>query len=304
MGIYTQYTRDDRAVIAASLRCGTSYRTIANALGCHHTSVIREVTRNRDPDGVYRAPSAHRRAQARRAVSKHHMRLLEGNVHLAETVEALLDPLIAPEVIGYCLGIHHATIYAWIRRSRPDLAVRLPQHGRKRRRYGTKRAQKQGWTRLVRPLAERIPQQLNWEGDTVRGSGRTRLLTHVETASLFTRVDVIPDGTCGAVHTVLDRMPLSGTITYDRGTEFASWTLIEESTGATVYFADPHHPWQRGKNENTNGRLRRVYPKRTDFATVSPEEIARTVALMNDTPRKSLCWRTPREVYVERCGSG
>lgn len=301
--MYTHYSRDERAVIAHDLRFKKTYRDIALELGRDKGAICREIQRNKDKDGVYRVWSAHHRARNRRRSSKKEERLIETHWRMEEEIEALLDPLISPEVIANLYGVHHQTIYSWIYRSRPDLKNRLPQRGRKRRIYGSKREKKQGWTRLVRPIDERTEKNENWEGDTIRGKGRARLLTHVERESLFTKVDQLPDGTADAVQETLKNSPLSGTLTYDRGSEFALWKMIEKDTGATIYFAHPHHPWQRGKNENTNQRLRRIYPKSTDFSKISKDDLKATVNLMNHTPRKSLGWCTPAEVYYKRCTS-
>jgi IS30 family transposase len=119
------------------------------------------------------------------------------------------------------------------------------------------------------------------------------------------RADLIPDGTADTIHAILTQRPLPGTITYDRGSEFALWKMIERDTNVSIYFARAHHPWERGKNENTNGRLRRVFPKRFDFSTITQRQLDRIVHTMNHTPRKSLSWRTPAEVYQKLCcGSG
>lgn len=153
----------------------------------------------------------------------------------------------------------------------------------------------------MRSIHERPKSTVAWEGDTIKGKTRYRVLTHVERTSLYTRADLIPDGTADSVHAVLKATPLSGTITYDRGSEFALWAMIERDTSATVYFADAHHPWQRGKNENTNGRMRRVLPKSLDLSTITQSQLDQTVHRMNHTPRKSLGWRTPAEVYERLC---
>lgn len=307
-GMHTHFNRDERAVIASGLRTQRSYQTIADELGRDKGAVWREVRRNKDTDGVYRARSAARKARQRRTRSKEAYRLLENTPHLADTAEALMDPLISPECIAHLFDIHHQTIYSWVSRSRPDLRERLPQRGRKRRRYGSKREVKQGWTSAVRSIAERPDTDgLSWEGDTIKGSSRARVLTHVEQSSLYTRADRLSDGTADSVHAVLKAAPLHGMATYDRGSEFALWRLIERDTGTTVFFAEPHHPWQRGKNENTNGRLRRPYPKRFDFDTLSDEDLQATVDLMNHTPRKSLDWQMPAVLFQElqgRCNSG
>lgn len=216
-------------------------------------------------------------------------------------MEALLHPLVSPKVIGHCLGLHHQTIYEWIYRSRPDLRERLPYQGKKRRRYGKKREKYSGWTRKECPIAERVDDTLSWEGDTIKGSTRHRILTHVDRSSLYLRADLIPDGTADSVHTTLKRDPLHGTITYDRGSEFALWQMLERNSNTNVFFAKPHHPWQRGKNENTNRRLRKAFPKRCDLSTISKGDLAVVVDLMNHTLRESLNWQYPTEVYQERC---
>lgn len=299
--MHHHFSRDERVSLATLLREGLSQRTIAKHLGIHHSTVSRELSRNSSM-GRYHASTAHRIATIRRTTSKHPSRILENNGPLANTVEALMDPLIAPECIAHLVGIHHQTIYAWIDRSRPDLKGKLPYRGKKRRRYGGNREKKQGWTQRVRSIDDRITQSINWEGDTIRGRSLARILTHVEQKSLYLRADLLHNGTADRVHAVLEQRPLFGSITYDRGSEFALWSMIEQDTGVIIYFAHPHHPWQRGKNENTNGRLRRVFPKHYDFATLSDIELQRTVTLMNNTPRKSLGWRTPAEVFnQQRC---
>ena len=127
----------------------------------------------------------------------------------------------------------------------------------------------------------------------------------MERASLYTRVDLIPNGTADVVRRILKERPLSGTITYDRGSEFALWQMIERDTNATVFFADAHAPWQRGKNENTNGRLRRIYPKRFNFGSIDQKQLDVVVYVMNHTERKSLGFKTPCFVYGRGCcGSG
>ena len=135
---------------------------------------------------------------------------------------------------------------------------------------------------------------------------RLDMLTHVERTSLYTVVHLVPSGEADAIYALLrkERVFAGATITYDRGSELALWKLIEKATGSSIFFADAHSPWQRPKNENTNGRLRRVFPKRYDFSTLTDKDIKRTVYLMNHTKRKSLLWRTPCEVYGRCCGSG
>jgi len=301
--MHTHLNRDQRVALGALRRAGHNQSFIADQLGVHRSTIGRELGRNRMQSGKYHASNAHNQAKDRRKQSKTEYRKIDSV--LGTVIEQRLNPLISPETVAYELGIHHQTIYSWIQRDRPDLVCQLPQRGRKRRRYGSKRAKKQGWTRHVRSIHERPESTIAWEGDTIKGKTRSRILTHVERTSLYTRANLMPDGTADSVHAALKAEPLMGTITYDRGSEFALWQMIERDTPTTVFFADAHHPWQRGKNENTNGRLRRLFPKRMDFATISQSQLDEVVDVMNHTPRKTLNWKTPAQVFREICcGSG
>lgn len=302
--MYTHINRDNRVVISDGLRRNESYEIIGSRIGKNKGAVWREVKRNKEANGLYRVWLADRKAKQRRRLSKRRERKIENDPILAKQIEERLHPLVSPETVAYEVGIVHETIYAWIYRSRPDLKGRLPQRGKKRRIYGSKRGQKQGWTKNVRSIDERPETNESWEGDTVRGKTKARLLTHVERKSLFAAVDLVPDNTADSVHEKVKSRSFSGSITYDRGGEFALWRMIERDTGALVYFAHARHPWERGKNENTNGRLRRIFPKKFDFATIKQRDIDKVVWKMNHTPRKSLFWRTPCEVYGKCCSSG
>jgi IS30 family transposase len=304
--MYTHINRDQRIALGALLYAGLNQVSIASELGIHPSTVSRELKRNPRDGGGYHSLHAHVLADKRRKKSKQRHRMIENDSILAGKIEQQLNPLRSPEVIAHELGIVHQTIYSWIDRSRPDLKSRLPYRGKKRRRYGGKREQKQGWTKNVRSIDDRPKSDISWEGDTIKGGTLPRVLTHVEQTSLFLVADLIKDGTADSVHKVLKQnQNIEGNVTYDRGSEFALWKMIEEDTEATIYFANAHHPWERGKNENTNGRLRRVFPKRFDFSTITQRQLDKVVYEMNHTPRKSLFWKTPAEVFEKiNCTSG
>jgi len=294
--MHRHINREDRIALGALLRAGLTQAEIGKQLGFHRSSISRELKRNPRPRGGYHALNADKQSRERRHDSKVHQRKIDRI--LGDQIINQLNPLFSPETVAHALGIHHQTIYNWLYRDRPD---QLPQRGRKRRRYGSKRAKKQGWTRLVRTIHNRPITNIVFEGDTIKGKSLARVLTHVEQTSLYLQADLIPDGTADSVHRILKKNPLPHQIIYDRGSEFALWKMIERDTRATVFFADAHAPWQRGKNENTNGRLRRIFPKKHDFATMSQKQLDKVVYFMNHTPRKSLSWRTPAEVYDELC---
>lgn len=303
--MYNHLTREKRIALATLLHEGYSRSHIANSLGVHPSTIGRELKRNPRKNG-YHATHADVVAIQRRKGSKLKYRKIEQDNSLRRQIVRMLNPLVSPETVAHEVNIHHQTIYSWIRRSEPQLKILLPFKGRKRRRYSTKRQEKQGWTKNVHGIDERPDTHISFEGDTVKGGTKPQLLTHVDMKSLFTLVHKIPDGTADSVHAQMNKEPLfKDTIaTYDRGSEFALWQMIEKDLNMKIYFADAHHPWQRGKNENTNGRIRRVFPKGFDFSTITQKDVDKVVYLMNHTKRKSLNWRTPCSVFGRCCTSG
>jgi transposase, IS30 family len=309
--MYRHITSDDRAGLGALLRSGKSQAAVARELGVHPSTVSRELKRNVNEFGSYHAAHARVLARSRRKNSKQKYRKIENNPTLASQIELLLHPLRSPECVAQDVAVAHETIYAWIARSRPDLKEKLPYRGRKRRRYGSKRQVKQGWTRYVRPIDERpvvVEKRRRLgdkEGDTVRGV-HGALLTHADRTSRFLDVDLVPNEGADAAHQkIVARYKDSDckTITYDRGSTFALWRMIERDLNIKVYFAHAHHPWERGTNENTNGRLRRVFPKGFDFSTITQADVDKVVSVMNHTRRKCLGWRTPCAVSGTCCTS-
>jgi len=288
---------NDRSVIAGMLNARYSQSDIANTLGFTKGAVSKEINRNKDDNGVYRFHTAIKRTKERRKQSKIKYRKIENNTELKRKINQMMHPLVSPEVIGHILGIHHQTIYSYIYRTKPSLKTKLPYKGKKRRKYSSKRGQKIGWTTKVKTFRDN-PKDVFWEGDTIKGKTKSRVLTHVENQSLFLKADLIPDGTADSVHAILKKKPTKDNIVYDRGSEFALWEMIERDLNIEIFFADPHAPWQRPKNENTNGRLRRVFPKKFNFDTITQSQLDKIVHLMNNTPRKTLNWRTPVEVYA------
>lgn len=309
--MYHHFTRDRRVALAALLRAGYSQNKAAEEIGMDQSAVSRELRRNPLPDGSYHATHADVVARARRKHAKQHYRKIECDAALAERIERKLHPLISPEVVAHDESVSHTTIYAWIERSRHDLRSRLPQRGRKRRRYGSKRAVKQGWTREVhsideRPVSAESRSRLgHFEGDTMRGK-HGAILPHVERKSRFTIAALVPNEEADTAyqHTKHLKPYAPRSITYDRGSSFALWRMVEQALHTRVFFAHARHPWERGTCENTIGRLRRMYPKRFDFSTITQREVNATVRLMNHTKRKCLGWRTPCAVFGKCCTSG
>ena len=161
----------------------------------------------------------------------------------------------------------------------------------------------------------------HWEGDLILGLGRSAIGTLVERSSRFTMLlhlppmagqgprvkngpaltghgaEAVRDAIADAIITLPEQLRRS--LTWDQGTEMAQHAQLRIDTGLPVYFCDPQSPWQRGTNENTNGLLRQYFPKGTELARHSPDDLAAVAAALNSRPRKTLGWRTPAEVLNE-----
>jgi IS30 family transposase len=105
--------------------------------------------------------------------------------------------------------------------------------------------------------------------------------------------DIVQEAMVAKMATLPEQLRLS--LTWDQGSEMANHVQIAEATGLSIYFCDPHSPWQRGSNENTNGLLRQYLPKSTDLGFYGPGMLDNIAAELNDRPRKTLNWRTPAE---------
>jgi IS30 family transposase len=161
----------------------------------------------------------------------------------------------------------------------------------------------------------------HWEGDLILGLGSSAIGTLVERTTRFTMLLHLPrmpghgdgervkngpalaghgaEAVCGSIERAIKTLPeqLRGTLTWDQGAELSQHAQLRIATGVQVYFCDPHSPWQRGTNENTNGLLRQYFPKGTDLSAHSAAALAAVAATLNGRPRKTLGWRTPAEAF-------
>lgn len=309
--MYKHFTLKDRFMLATLLNLDYEQIDIAEVVGRDPSTINREIVRNSKPNGEYDAHYAHKQAKLRRKKSKVNSRKIENDVELARRIEGQLSPLVSPEVIAHDKEICHETIYVWIYRTRPDLKIQLPQRAKKRRRYGFKRGLKQGWTRNVRaiesqPIGAKNRSRLgHYEGDTIRLDGGA-VLTHTDRKSRYEIAHLVPDEKADTAYEIIKndgRLQSAKSITYDRGSTFALWRMIEKVIDGKVFFANAHHPWERGTNENSNQRIRRVFPKGTKYNTITKKDIDNTIWIMNHTKRKCLNWRTPCEVHGGCCTS-
>ena len=277
---YTHLTEHERYVIYHLKVSNLSNREIARRLGRCHTTIAREVKRNGPKHrGVYWNVAAHETAMERRRKPRHTRR--RSNERLVAYVESGLRARWSPEMIVGRMRIDHPTskkmrisaecIYAWIyrdARSGGELygyLRRKRRFRRKQRRYASGRRFIAGRISITeRPaVVEKRKRFGDWEGDTVAGGKHSGfIVTHVERKSRYLVAAKLADKRSQplAERTVhaFARIPpsLKKTLTFDNGSEFAAFRIIEEQAGFKVYFANPYAAWERGTNENTNGLLR------------------------------------------------
>ena len=312
---------EDRAVIAAGIRANWSYARIGEAISRHKSVVCREVGRNRGPDGSYWGPVAHRAAHERRRRPKDFRLVAEPG--LCRRIEAWMDEGWSPRLIARVLReesphmimgrVSHETIYQALyvqtRGSlRNDLYRQLStKRPRRQPRGGNRRANspyKEAFKISQRPpeVADRaVPG--HWEGDLVMGvAGGVAVGTLVERSTRFTMLLHLPDRhdaetVAEAMVHEMSQLPehLRLSLTWDRGTELARYDKVQLDLGMPVFFCDPHSPWQRGTNENTNRLLRHWLTKGTDLSRFSAADLRRISASLNARPRPTLDMRTPAQ---------
>jgi IS30 family transposase len=314
---YLQITYEERYTIGLLRRQGLSAAAIAEVLGRHRGTILREVRRNRaTSDGTYRPQLADWYARGRRSRARRNRRFGAEDFHL---VRRFLTQQWSPEqVSGYlrrhrALRISHETIYRYIWADKchgGQLYTHLRgawKRRRKRYRSYDSRGRLAG-KRLIneRPAVVQTRKQLgHWEVDTVLGDAtRDCLLSLVERKTGYVVLGKLRARTTAEVNRRATRLirrqsrPVR-TITADNGTEFHGYAAIEEKTQARFYFATPHHAWERGTNENTNGLIRQYLPKRQTMEHLTQWGCNRIAAILNTRPRKRLGYRTPEECYAQ-----
>ena len=314
---YQQLTRDLRYQISALRKAGMSVRAVAGIVGVHFSTVSRELNRNMTATGYSPSTAQNLSETRKRTARKAHKR----SDITDQIIREWLSVGWSPESISQRLNLEqtadsqlsHTTIYRRIAEDRKQggyLFYRLPRFG-KTRWKGGKRNNKAG-VRLIpgriditqRPAVVDNRTRLgDWEGDTVHGQN-AHLVTLVDRTSRFTLVQRIFRKTkvevANAMINMFSKVHSVLTVTLDNGGEFADHARVAKTTNADVYFAKPYASWQRGTNANTNGRIRRFWPKKFDMATLTDEQIENRILLLNLTPRKVLGGLTPLEVFTGR----
>ena len=298
-----------------------SQQEIAEVIGCSQSTISRELVRNKaGPRLRYLPDRAEEIACERRAKAKEDSLCWYDHPKLLAHVLAKLTLKWSPEQIAgrierdfprnKKMRVSHFSIYSYLREDRwngGDLYKNLRHRGKKRKWYGMTDGRNQITIPNRRSIDER-PKIVDgkrrygdWESDLVVGNGA--IATFVERKSKLLRASLLPDQTAlemtkGARQAFSD-IPASWrrTMTHDNGREIADHETITRELSLVVYCAHPYRSCERGLNENTNGLLRQFFPKKTDFQTVTHEQVAFAVALINNRPRRSLKYRTPNEIF-------
>lgn len=315
-------TLSEREEIRAGLSARMSIRAIARSLNRSPSTISREVQRNRGRRG-YKAVDANNRAN--RMAKRPKVCLLERNPQLRNLVQEKLELKWSPEQISGWLRrtfsrqnmmqISAETIYKTLYfRNRSALHHQLVKHLRRSHslRHGKRHTRKgeRGTINIVNGISihERSKHIDNrrsfghWEGDLVSGTNNSHIATLVDRKSRYTVILKLNGKDAGSVNQALidkfQELPptLRLSLTWDRGMELAKHLELTASTGVKVYFCDPQSPWQRGTNENTNGLIRQFFPKKTCLAQYSQQELDKVAAQLNSRPRKTLKFKTPKEV--------
>jgi IS30 family transposase len=315
----------EREEIAVGVAAGRSFRQIAAGLGRAVSTVSREVARN-GYRGRYRYRGVAAQAQADFRARRPKTARLAGNERLRGYVQARLEERWSPEQISVMLRqqfgddlemrVSHETIYQSIyvqgrgalRRElaaclRTGRALRKP-----RRRQGERRGRIKDMVLISERPAEAADRAVpgHWEGDLIAGSRGSAIGTLVERSTRFVLLLHLPAGhradqVAAAMTEAMATMPaqLRRSLTWDQGKEMAAHRQVSLATDLEIYFCDPHSPWQRGSNENTNGLLRQYFPKGTDLKAHDKARLEAVAAQLNSRPRKTLGWKTPAQALDE-----
>ena len=314
----------EREEISRGLAAGRPVRAIARGIGRCALTVCREVAANGGRER-YRACDADRRAVRRMRRPK--PAKLAVCPRLREVVEGKLELRWSPQQIAAWLAlaypddpemrVSHETIYLSLfvqtRGALRKELFRCLRTGRAHRRpHGLTVNNGQGKIRGRVSIAERPAEAADravpghWEGDIIFGTRRSTIATLAGRHSRFVMLVALPRGhgaesVTDALSQAVTTLPaqLRRSLTWDQGTEMAGHARFSVATGVPVYFCDPHSPWQRGSNENTNGLLRQYFPRRTDFKAVTQSDLDQVAAELNDRPRQTLKWKSPCQALDE-----
>lgn len=318
-GLGHRLSLDERIAIMRGLDAKLSYAEIGRRIGRDRSVVWREQRRNRNPDGDYHARMAHARA-AQKACRPQQFKLKDNP--LCALIEAWMDDGWSPKLIAEMVArdhpddrrarVSHETIYQSLYVQtrgtlRADLhkclSTKRPARKSRNRYIGRGVYSGQEFTISDRPAeAQDRAVPGHWEGDLIVGPNNSAIGTLVERTTRFTMLLHLPamhtaDAVAAAMIETMRELPehLRRSITWDRGSEMANWRQIHLALDAPVYFCNPHSPWQRGSNENTNRLLRFWFEKGSDLSGYTKADLKRIQDTLNRRPRPTLGLDTPAQ---------
>lgn len=321
-------TLAEREEISRAVVAGCSIRSIAAALGRAPSTISRELSRN-GGERLYRAGRADQAAwdRARRPKACK----LSQNRTLARLVAGKLQLEWSPQQVAGWLKraypddenyqVSHETIYrSLFIQARGALKKELLRHLRRTRamrrsRHHTQKTDDHGRIVDTVSISERpatvedraVPG--HWEGDLLMGSQNSQIATLVERQTRYVMLVKVDGKDTETVISALIKnarkvpQELYKSLTWDRGKEMADHKRFTLVTDIQVFFCDPHNPWQRGSNENTNGLLRQYFPKGTDLSVYSQAKLNAVARRLNERPRKTLNYETPAERFAQSVAS-
>ncbi len=318
---YSHLTAAEREEISILKAQGASIREIGKVLKRHPSTISRELKTNAPPvhKGYYRGHKAHERATLRNQVSHQRPRLK--NDAIGAYVQEKLSLGWSPEQISGRLSrdnpelsISHEAVYQYIYKEHADLIPLLARSHKKRHQRGHGRKHKKSHIPNRVSIQDR-PEGIatrehigHWESDTmVSRQSTAALLLLIERKTRVTLIEKLQQKTALAnsqgIIMLLEVLPqhLRQTITYDNGSENTEHETVNQELQTRSYFCNPYHSWEKGSVENAAGLVRRIFPKKTNFATVTASEIVTVENSLNNRPRKCLKYLTPLEAMANEC---
>jgi len=311
----------ERDMLAVLKSKGHSLREIAKTLNRSPSSLCRELKRNAAPihTGYYLPHKAQERADQRNRESHRRERLKSELIRSYVATHLALG--WSPEQIAGRLRrehpglrISHEAIYQWIYRETPALIPFLLRGHRRRKHRGYSRKHKQSHIPQRVSIQQRPAEVLtrrqigHWETDTIScRKSYQAVQVSVERKARYVKLAKLKAKTSRAMSLALTRSlsrypaKLRRSITYDNGPENAEHMRTNRILETASYFCEPFHSYERGTVENTIGLVRRFLPKKTNLATVYPQQLTKIEALLNTRPRKCLGFKTPAEVFNAEC---
>lgn len=322
---YIRLSFRDREEISRGIWAEESLAEISRRINRPTSTVSREVKRNNKYKWCYRAEKAQKRAVELRKQGRCPKKI-DTNLNLKEYIYERLKTEWSPEEIANrvridyprdnTMRISHESIYQYLYcLARGELkkelmkGLRQERKIRQQRKYAHYRKQRIQDIISISERPKEVKDRIvpgHWEGDLIVGKGhKSALGTLVERTTRLTLLVPLKTKDAFSVRKAMvksfKRVPkqFRKTMTYDRGSEMSQHKLFTKETKIQVYFADPHSPWQRGTNENTNGLIRQYFPKGTDFRKVTTKAIRQAEQRLNSRPRKTLGYYTPSEKFYQ-----